>query len=259
MIGYPSIPEAVGAVEAGDVDEAIVPIENALEGTVSTTVDLLIHDTDLKIRAELLLPVRHMLAGIPGSRLDEIRVVLSHPQALGQCRAFLRQRLPEAEQVAALSTAAAVATVMREGDRSVAAIGPKRAVDLYGAVVLAADVQDAANNVTRFFVLARDDAEPTGRDRTSLCFSVKRNVPGAIHEVLTDLADLHIQMTKIESRPMKSALGDYYFLIDIEGHRRDPVVAEMLRRIATKTAQLKVFGSYPRDELAISGSRIPRV
>lgn len=245
-----SIPALVSAVETGLTERAILPIENSLEGSVSFTLDLLIDETDLKIRNELVVPVRHNLVIVPGAVLSDITTVTSHPQGLGQCRRFLERCLPGVHQVAALSTATAVERTIAEGDRSHAAIGTERAASLYGGEILARDIQDNRSNVTRFFVLARHDAEPTGSDRTSFCFNVKENVPGAVHEVLTELAEAHIQMTKIESRPTKSALGDYTFLIDVEGHRLDLVIARALERIQAKTARLKIFGSYPRFEIS---------
>jgi prephenate dehydratase len=195
-----------------------------------------------------VVPVRHHLAVVPGGTVQEIASVESHPQALGQCRRFLERCLPGVNQVAALSTAAAVADVVRQQNRSRAAIGTIRAAELYGAEIIAHDIQDNDSNVTRFFVLGYEDAPPTGADRTSICFTVKRNVPGAIHDVLTDLAVAGIQMTKIESRPTKEALGQYFFLIDVEGHRLDPIIASALAAIEAKTEQFKVFGSYPRFE-----------
>jgi prephenate dehydratase len=244
---FSSIPALVSAVETGLADAAMLPIENSLEGSVSATVDLLIHETDLKIRAELGLPVRHFLAVVPGTKLGDIRTVISHTQALGQCRRFLDRCLPGVEQEAALSTAAAVASVMQSGDRSRAAIGTKRAAEIYGAEILASDIQDFENNITRFVVLAPEDAAPTGNDKTSICFSVKANVPGALFTVLEDLAVNEIQMTKVESRPMKSILGAYYFLVDFEGHRTDARVAATLDRMVQKCAMVKIFGSYPTD------------
>ncbi len=249
LVPFASIPALVSAVETGLTERAMLPIENSLEGSVSFTLDLLIDETDLKIRNELVVPVRHNLVVVPGATLSQIKTVTSHPQGLGQCRRFLERCLPGVNQVAALSTAAAVAKVLDEGDASQAAIGTQRAADLYGGEVLARDIQDNRTNVTRFFLLARTDAEPTGCDRTSFCFNVRANVPGAVHEILTELSEAHIQMTKIESRPTKSALGDYTFLLDIEGHRLDPIIADTLNRIRAKTARLKVFGSYPRFEL----------
>jgi prephenate dehydratase len=249
LVPFSSIPALVSAVETGLTERAMLPIENSLEGSVSFTLDLLIHETDLKICNELVVPVRNNLVVVPGTKLDQIKSVTSHPQPLGQCRRFLERCLPNVDKVAALSTAAAVTAVMSAGDPSQAAIGTLRAAELYGGEVLARDIQDNRSNVTRFFLLARYDAEPTGFDRTSFCFNVKQNVPGAVHEVLTELATSNIQMTKIESRPTKSVLGDYTFLIDVEGHRKDPIIADALDRIRDRTARLKVFGSYPRFEL----------
>jgi prephenate dehydratase len=247
LVPFSSIPALVSAVETGLADSAILPIENSLEGSVSATVDLLIHETDLKIRAERMVPVRHFLSVVPGTSLTDIKLVTSHTQALGQCRRFLDRCLPGVEQEAALSTASAVASVMQKGDSSRAAIGTRRAANLYGADVLAQDIQDNDNNVTRFVVLARGDSEPTGHDKTSVCFSIKANVPGALFDCLEDFARNAIQMTKLESRPMKTQIGAYYFLVDLEGHRTDTKVAETLERLAEKCAMVKIFGSYPMD------------
>jgi prephenate dehydratase len=249
LVPFSSIPALVSAVETGLTERAMLPIENSLEGSVSFTLDLLIHETDLKIRNELVVPVRNNLVVVPGTKLEQIKSVTSHPQPFGQCRRFLERCLPNVDKVAALSTAAAVSTVIQAGDSSQAAIGTLRAAELYGGEVLARDIQDNRSNVTRFFLLARHDAEPTGFDRTSFCFNVKQNIPGAVHEVLTELATSDIQMTKIESRPTKSVLGDYTFLVDVEGHRKDPIIAAALDRIRERTARVKVFGSYPRFEL----------
>ena len=247
LVAFSSIPALVSAVETGLADAAMLPIENSLEGSVSTTVDLLIHETTLKIRGELMLPVRHFLAVVPGTTLSDIKLLTSHTQALGQCRRFLDRCLPGVEQEAALSTASAVASVMEKGDGSRAAIGTQRAAELYGAEVLAHDIQDNANNVTRFVVLAREDEAPSGSDKTSVCFSIKANVPGALFECLEDFAQNNIQMTKLESRPMKTQIGAYYFLVDLEGHREDSKVAETLERLSEKCAMVKIFGSYPMD------------
>ena len=250
LVPFSSIPALVSAVETGLADAAMLPIENSLEGSVSATVDLLIHETTLKIRGELMLPVRHFLAVVPKTTLSDIKLLTSHTQALGQCRRFLDRCLPGVEQEAALSTASAVASVMEKGDSSRAAIGTQRAAELYGAEILAHDIQDNDNNVTRFVVLARDDAEKTGHDKTSVCFSIRANVPGALFECLEDFAKNDIQMTKLESRPMKTMIGAYYFLVDLEGHRTDPKVAETLERLNDKCAMVKIFGSYPMDPSA---------
>jgi prephenate dehydratase len=249
LVAFASFPALVSAVETGLADEAVLPIENSIEGAVSTTLDLLIHETALRIAGELALPVRHFLITRPGVRLEDLRVVTSHPQALGQCRRFLDRCLPAVEQVANLSTAGAVQEVAAGTDEQRAAIGTARAAELYGGVILAHDIQDERSNVTRFVVLAPEDAPPTGDDKTSLGFRVRENVPGALHRILGELAAENIQMTKIESRPTKGTLGDYVFLIDCEGHRLDERVARVLERVATATSMLKVFGSYPRFPL----------
>jgi prephenate dehydratase len=249
LIAFSSFPALVSAVETGLAGEAVLPIENSLEGAVSTTLDLLIHETTLRISGELVLPVRHFLITAPGVKLEDVRIVTSHPQPFGQCRRFLDRCLPGVEQVAALSTAGAVQDVVSSGSTDRAAIGTARAAELYGGAILAHDIQDVHTNVTRFVVLTREDTPPTGDDKTSIAFRVLEDVPGALHTVLGELADETIQMTKIESRPSKGWLGDYIFLIDFLGHRQDDRVARMLDRIRARCSMLKVFGSYPRFPL----------
>ncbi len=249
LVAFASFPALVSAVETGLADEAVLPIENSIEGAISTTLDLLIHETTLRISGELALPVRLFLITAPGVTLPDIRVVTSHPQPFGQCRRFLDRCLPGIEQVAALSTAGAVQDVIVSGDRDRAAISTARAAALYGGAILAHDIQDVHTNVTRFVVLAREDAVPTGDDKTSLAFRIREDVPGALHAILGELAVENIQMTKIENRPSKGWLGDYIFLIDFEGHRLDARVARVLDRIRDRCSMLKIFGSYPRFPL----------
>jgi prephenate dehydratase len=249
LISFTSFPALVSAVETGLADEAVLPIENSIEGAISTTLDLLIHETALRIVGELAVPVRHFLITRPNVKLEEIRMVTSHPQPLGQCRRFLDRCLPGVEQVAALSTSTAVREVVEGEDDRRAAIGTLRAAELYGGTVLARDIQDARLNVTRFVVLAPHDALPTGDDKTSLGFTIKENIPGALHAVLGEFARESIQLTKIENRPTKGWLGEYVFLIDFEGHRLDPKIAEVLDRVVAMCAMVKIFGSYPRFPL----------
>jgi len=246
LLPFTSIPALTAAVETGLATEALLPIENSIEGSVSTTLDLLIHETALRIVAEVVLPVRHFLVTAPGVGLEDIRVVTSHPNALGQCRRFLDRCLPDAAQVAALSTAAAVQAAVAATETGTAGIGTARAAVLYGGVVLAHDIQDTSANLTRFIALARRDAPPTGDDKTSIGFTVKANVAGALYGIMSELATEGIQMTKVESRPTKGGLGDYVFLVDIEGHREDDTVARTLDRLRDRTARLWEFGSYPR-------------
>ncbi len=242
----PTFPEVVAAVERGDAAFGMLPIENSIEGAVSANVDLLIHETDLRICGEIVVPVRHFLIGVPGTSLDEVTVVTSHPQALGQCRKWLQTHLPQASPLAALSTSGAVEKVATGGDRTQAAIGTERAAELYGGEILARDIHDVRANVTRFVALNARDAEPTGDDKTNLAFTVKRNLPGALHRVIGAFADEGIQLTKAESRPTKAWLGDYVFLLDMEGHRLDAPIVRAIERARASCDWIKVFGSYPR-------------
>ena len=246
FVAFPSIPALTSAVETGLADVAVLPIENSIEGQVSTTLDLLIHETGLKICHEVVVPIRHVLVSVPGAKLDQITEVISHPQALGQCRRFLERFLPNARQVAYLSTAGAVREVAEGGDPARAAIGPLRAHELYGGQVLAREIQDNRGNLTRFVVLASEDAAATGDDKTMIGLTVRANVPGSLFRILAPFAEHAIQLTSIASRPTKGWLGDYVFLIDFEGHRHDAKVARVLAALEEPAAQLKVFGSFPR-------------
>lgn len=246
LIPFASFPALVSAVETSVADVAVLPIENSLEGSVSTTLDLLIHETKLQIQREIVVPVHHCLVAVPGATITEIVHVHSHPQALGQCRRFLSRVLPDANEHAALSTSGAAREVTQQGDPTHAAISTARAAELFGGEILARNIEDFENNVTRFVALADRDHEPTGNDKTSLAISVRRNVPGSLHAVLDELAADQIQMTKLESRPNKSILGEYYFLIDIEGHRLDDQIAAALERMRAKSDVFQVWGSYPQ-------------
>ena len=244
-VAYHAIPLVVGAADRGEVEEAIVPIENSLEGTVTFTVDLLIHESDLKIRNEVVVPIHHCLLTEPGTRLEKVQVVYSHPQALAQCRNYLTRNLPNADHVASLSTASAV-TDMRESRHVAAAISSSRAAEILHANIVEANIEDVSNNQTRFVVLAESDHEATGSDRTSICFDFSRDAPGVLFDTLGELARRDINMIKIESRPDRRSLGQYVFLIDLEGHRNDPVIRDALEGIRSRTSMFKVLGSYPR-------------
>jgi prephenate dehydratase len=245
LIPFPSIPAVAVAVASGMAEEGVVAIENSLEGSVTDTLDLLIHESGVFIRKELVLPIEHYLLVKPGTEASEVKVLYSHPQALGQCRNVIERCFPKVNVVAALSNAAAVEEMMAS-THSAAAIGTRRAAELYGAEILARGIQDKASNVTRFVVLALTDHPPTGSDKTSLCFSFADDRPGVLCEVLQKFAERNINLAKIESRPSKESLGRYIFLIDIEGHHDDSLVSEVLKQVREVTALFKVFGSYPR-------------
>ena len=243
LLPLASTPAVVSAIETGLADVGVLPVENSLEGAVGTTLDLLIHETDLRIIAEVVVQIRHMLVANPGAKLTDIAVLRSHPQALGQCRRFIERVLPKVTTAAALSTTAAVEDII--GEPNSAAISTPRAAELYPVAVLARDIQDKQTNETRFLVLAPEYAAPTGNDKTLLCFSLKRNTPGSLVDVLNEFANRQINLTKVESRPARERLGQYIFLCDLQGHREDAPVADALRSIAVKAEMLKVFGSYP--------------
>lgn len=245
-VPHRSFAAAYEALGQGEVELAILPIENSIEGSVGAVLDLLVHHPGPVIRRELNLPVRQHLLARPGTRLADVRRVLSHPQPFGQCARFLRERLPGAALEPTLSTADAARQVA-DGAPGAAAIGSRIAADRFGLALLAEDVQDTDENVTRFVLLAAADEAPTGADRTSIAFTLDRDRPGGLHEVLGEFARRGLNLSKVESRPMKQALGHYVFFLDFEGHRADPAAAEALAGVRARAERLLVLGSYPRD------------
>jgi prephenate dehydratase len=245
LIPFPSIPAVAVAVDSGMAEEGVVAIENSIEGSVTDTLDLLIHESRVLIKKELVLPIEHQLLAKPGTESSAVKVIFSIPQALAQCRRFIERCFPKVEVVAALSTAAAVEEMMGSSHPA-AAIGSRRAAQIYGAETLAQGIQDQASNVTRFVVLAATDHPPTGFDKTSLCFSFAEDHPGILCSVLQEFAQRDINLAKVESRPSKESLGQYIFLVDLEGHREDPLISEALARVKEKAALFKILGSYPR-------------
>lgn len=244
FLSFNSVAAVAEAVSSGMADEGVVAIENSIEGSVPDTLDILIHEPGLSIRRELVLPIEHFLLVQPGIQVTDVTILLSHPQALGQCRRFIERCFPKAEVVAALSTAAAVEEMMaREG---AAAIATRRAAEIYGAEILARDLQDRSDNLTRFVVLAEGDHAPTGKDKTSLAFSFAEDRAGLLVEALQEFSSRDINLTKIESRPTKERLGEYIFLVDLEGHRQDPHVVEALAKVEALSNLFRIFGSYPR-------------
>ena len=241
---FPSIPAVAKAVISGMAEEGVVPIENSLEGAVTYTLDILIEQAGLFIRQELVLLIDHCLLVKHGTRAEDVQTVYSHPQALGQCRSFLERCFPRAQLIASLSTVAAVED-MKNSPMPAAAISPARAAELHGMLILAREIQDSPSNATRFVILAKADHVPTGRDKTSLCFSFQEDSPGLLYNVMGEFARRKINLAKVESRPTKKSLGQYIFLIDCQGHRADPLVKEAIDAVRGQTAMLKIFGSYP--------------
>lgn len=245
VVFYPMITDIADAVARGEVDAGIVPVESLREGSVGETLDALAW-MDVKVKAEIVIPISHALMGVKGAKLENITQVLSHPQALAQCRDFIRKNLPHAEVGEVVSTAKAAERVAELRQPHVAAIGPKSLAKLYGLRVLRDNIQTGEANATRFFCLAKEDSKVTGRDKTSIVFYTEVDRPGILYEILGEFASRQINLTKIESRPSKKALGDYLFFIDFEGHREDKKVKEAMEGVRKKTAMLKIIGSYPK-------------
>jgi chorismate mutase/prephenate dehydratase len=240
LVASPSIDEVFRRVETSGAGYAVVPVENSTEGAVGRTLDLLLA-TPTRVCGEVMLPVRQCLMSKSG-RPAAIRKLYSHTQSLAQCQQWLARNLAHAEQVAVVSNAEAARLAAKES--SAGAIASKTAADLYGLRVIAEGIQDDSKNTTRFLVLGGHDAEPSGRDKTSLILST-RNVPGAMHELLTPLAENRVSMTRFESRPARTGIWEYVFYVDIEGHSREPHVARALRELERKSSLFKNLGSYP--------------
>lgn len=243
MVPFSTIDGVVEGVEGGLIDVGVVPIENSLEGAVTVTLDVLAGDTEVKIFQEILCPIKHSLMVPKGQRKDEIKEIYSHPQALAQCRISIQRLMPGAIIKTTLSTAEG-ALIASKGN-GIAAIASPRAAEIYGLEIISYDIQDEVKNITRFLVLAKDDNAPTGRDKTSLVLGLEER-PGTLCSLLNVLAKHDINLTKIESRPMRGEIGRYKFFLDLEGHRLDGVVERALKEAQGVTTFMKILGSYPR-------------
>jgi prephenate dehydratase len=245
-----TVPAAIAAVQSGEVDRAVVPIENSLEGGVAATLDALADtDTSVRIVRETVQPIHHHLIASQALSLGSVERVLSHPHAVGQCSQFLREQLPAVEIEAASSTAEAVRS-LAGSDRPWAAIGSRLSAKLYDAVVLAERIEDRPDNVTRFVWLARGDAAesspPVDATKTSIVFwGFNDDTPGSLVSVLRELSDRGINLTKIESRPRRVRLGHYMFFADLDASTADPRVDEALAALGARVETLRVLGSYP--------------
>ena len=246
-VAYPTVPDVLDAVAAGEVDRGVVPIENSIEGVVNFTQDALAFDYDLLIIREIVLDIEHCLAARPGLEIDDVKVVLSIPVATAQCHRFLRQQLPGVEVRAANSTAEAARLVAEDEDHGSAAIAPHVAADRYGLVVLARDIADHPGNQTRFVVVARDGIPArTGHDRTAMVVYQRADEPGSLISILQEFAARRINLSNLLSRPTKAGgLGDYCFVIYADAHLDDELMADTLRALHAKQGAVKFLGSYP--------------
>ena len=246
LVPLRSMPEVLGAAQAGEADYGFVALENSIEGTVNLSLDSLIFDNELLIQREVVLPITLCLLAPPGTERADVRRVISFPHATAQCREWFADNLPGVQLMASNSTAEAAETVGRDRPEGTAAVGTALAAKLYGLDVLASSIGDYPDNATRFALVARSGIPaPTGHDKTSIvCFQLADR-PGNLHAILGQFSARNINLTKLESRPTKSRLGNYCFVIDLEGHVDDEVVADCLRDLHAQLAELKFLGSYP--------------
>jgi prephenate dehydratase len=240
---FSSIYDVIIAVKNDDIDEAIVPIENSLEGAVNVTMDVLAKEDGLYIIEELILPINLNLVAKKGTSVKGIKTIISHPQPLGQCRNYLNRDFQSVIQIEENSTTQAAQRVA-DGDDTYAAITSSIAAKLYGLEILAKNVQDVENNRTRFVIISKGLRKKTGSDKTSIVFSTD-NKPGSLYRILDIFSLWDINMTRIESRPAKNVLGEYIFFIDIDGHIENQDVFDALTMVKRKTSFYKFIGSYP--------------
>jgi len=234
--------EVFQEVVDGKSDYGVVPIENSIEGSVNQVYDLFM-EFDLKVCGEVILKIEHCLIANPGTKIENIKVIYSHPQALAQCRNFLEEL--GCEMISTYDTAGSVKMIKERGIFNAGAIASERAAEIYGMSIIARDIADNPNNYTRFFILHEEDSPPTGEDKTSIIFSTK-HVPGALYRALEEFAIRNINLTKIESRPTKQKPWEYNFYLDFEGHRNECRCMEALSSLRKKTTFLKILGSYPK-------------
>ncbi len=245
LVAFRSIPDVLHAVSDQRVDVGFVPIENALEGSVNITLDALIFDHELKMQREVIISIVMCLLAPAGVAIGDVERVASIPVATAQCRTFLTEHLPGVTEIAANSTAEAARLVAEEHDGRTAAIGTSLAGKVHGLEVLAEDIEDHAGNQTRFVAVTRQGIPaPTGHDKTSIVVFQKADVPGSLLTILQEFAARGINLSRLESRPTKRGLGDYCFIIDLEGHIGDELVADALRDLKSKNEDVLFLGSY---------------
>lgn len=243
MLACSTIAGVFAAVEEGKTIQGIVPIENSCEGSVNETLDLLSHDGGLTITGEIIIPIKHHVLVKDGVGLDEVTHILSHPQALAQCRQNLRQKLPGVKLLEVSSTAEAARLVSSSG-KPWAALASSGAAETYGLSVVIPNMHDYPGNETRFVAIAREANKYRQECKTSLIIHT-RHVPGALYECLREFAVRGINLSKIESRPARTRIGEYMFFIDIDGHIKDAQVKSALEALLARAEALRVLGSYP--------------
>ncbi|MEM8747508.1 MAG: prephenate dehydratase [Actinomycetota bacterium] len=262
-VPHRTVPDVLDAVQSGDLDFGLVPIENSIEGMVNFTQDALAFDHDLLIQHEVVIDIEHCLLVRAGTDLESIREIRSIPVATAQCHRYLRETFPDIEVAAANSTADAARTVAESDGGHIAAVAPRVAAEVYDLEVAAADIADHDGNQTRFVLVARTGVPaPTGHDRTALVIHQRSDEPGSLISILQEFAARRINLSNLLSRPIKDGgLGDYCFIIYADGHVSDQLLADAMRSLHAKQGQVKFLGSYPAagegaDEVRVeSGGR----
>ena len=244
-IAFPTVADVIKSVDRGESDEGLVPIENSIEGSVNITQDILTFESEVKIIGEVTIPVKHSLISKKKIKIGKIRRIISHPHATAQCRKFLTANMKGIEIVAANSTAEAVRILKKEGD-DVAAIGTKIAAKLYNLEIIKSDIEDNKDNKTRFVFIGNKIQPKTGNDKTSMVCFLKEDRPGSLYNILKEFAQRNINLTRLESRPAKKNLGDYVFMIDLDGHLHDENIFEVIEVLRRSVYLVKILGSYPK-------------
>lgn len=247
FVPYSSIPNVLDAIDKGKVEFAVVPIENSIEGTVNLAMDWLIHHIDVPIRGELAYPISQHLMAAPGVEMGQVKKVLSHPQAIAQCQLFLREYLPDVEIEYTKSTAEAVQIVSMNPQESWAAIGNRISQEIYPVQFLRENIQDQSNNYTRFLLVSsfKMEPRPTTREKTTILVTLPSDFPGALHQVLAAFSWRKINLSRIESRPTKTGLGNYHFIIDIEQSMDEILLPGAFAEMEALGCQVRNLGSYP--------------
>ncbi|MCD8502934.1 MAG: prephenate dehydratase [Bacillaceae bacterium] len=253
LIPFPSIPDCMDGVSKGDVDYTVVPIENTIEGSVNVTLDYLVHKNRLSIVGEIIVPIKQHLLIHPLHLQDwsKVKKVYSHPHAIAQCHEFLRSKLPNAKAEYMNSTSAAAEFVARNGHECIAAIGNHLAAKEYNLVITHKNIHDYENNHTKFIILNNNEQEETLNselyvgDKTTLVVTLPADYPGALHHALSAFAWRKLNLSKIESRPSKTGLGNYFFIIDVDMKLDDILIPGVMAELQALNCQVELLGSYP--------------
>jgi prephenate dehydratase len=242
-VPFQSMYKVLAAVESGETEFALVPIENLVEGTISEPLDFLVHSNELQIVSELVEPIQLDVIGLAGTEFADVKEVISHANPVGQSRNFVRQHMPLSKEILAPSTVAAIEMVSQRNDKTVVAIGNSSMNDRYGVVTLVKNVGDVKNNKTRFVLLQKHALRDSDTsEKISFVLSLPKDQPGGLYKIMGLLQS--VNLTKIESRPSKEVLGSYYFFIDFQGNYSDPDIRKMLGAVKDSSDTFKILGAY---------------